>query len=150
MLLTVMIGILILTLSNIHTSVLNQYQKNQSDQKVPKIVKKIYPVTNLNTRPVEQYTRIGYLYSETGNSQNIIPLYGRRVYSGSIKWNYYINTVDHAYTVTIPIEYKGKKCDSEYGCDELYDDDSIQIPEYGGLYKVKLYDRSIKYMPTFN
>ena len=44
--------------------------------------------------------------------------------------------------------HKGRKCDSQYGCTELYDDDIIIVPPYNNNFKVKLYEYDKpKYIP---
>ncbi len=106
------------------------------------------PMTGIPTRPMERYRRVGYLYSEHDHHR-ILPLHGRRVYAGGLMWNYYIHSADHTYTVQIPLAHKGRKCDSEYGCHELYDGDHVNVPEYGGNYIVKLYDTSVRYNPFY-
>ena len=40
----------------------------------------------------------------------------------------------------IPLSVNGRKCDADYGCDEIYDGDVITLPEYNATFKVTLYD----------
>ena len=42
--------------------------------------------------------------------------------------------------IKLPITNNNRQCDSEYGCDELYDEDEVSIPAYNGSFKVKIYD----------
>ena len=84
-----------------------------------------------------------------GNNSNtvILPLYGRPVHRGSNKWSYYTAS-DKYNMVKIPFSHNGKQCNTEYGCNELYDDDLIQIPAYNGLFRVKIYGYdSPRYIP---
>lgn len=98
---------------------------------------------NINTRNVDHYQQLGILYD--GNTT--LPLLGRRIYSGSSKWNYYTLTNDNI-AMKVPLSRNGRDCTEQYGCEELYDDDSIIIPEYNnGKFKIKLYDRSPRYIP---
>lgn len=78
--------------------------------------------------------------SNIGNNNEpvILPLFGRETYNGSNKWMYY-TTTDKNNQVKIPISNKSKECNSEYGCDELYDGDNISIPAYNGEFKVNKY-----------
>ena len=76
-----------------------------------------------------------------GNSSdtNILPLFGAPTYNGSNKWMYYIAS-DKYNSIKMPITYKDRKCDSEYGCDELYDNDVVDVPSYNGKFKVNIYE----------
>lgn len=95
------------------------------------------------------YQQIGYLYKEDiddetkqiGNNTEpvMLPLYGRPTYNGSNKWMYYISS-DKYHSIKMPIEHKNKKCDSEYGCEELYNDDTVDVPSYNGKFKVNVYE----------
>ncbi len=69
----------------------------------------------------------------------ILPLMGAPTYNGSHKWTYYTAT-DKYNQIKLPVTNKNRQCDSEYGCDELYDDDEVTIPAYNGTFKVKKYE----------
>ena len=73
------------------------------------------------------------------NEPVILPLMGAPTYNGSNKWTYYTAT-DKYNQIKLPITNKNRKCDSEYGCDELYDEETVTIPAYNGSFKVKKYD----------
>lgn len=105
---------------------------------------------NIPTRGYDGgYQQIGMLYKESVSSEDsvvgnnsesvILPLYGKPVHPGSNKWSYYTSS-DKFQTVKIPLSHKGRKCDSQYGCTELYDDDIISVPPYNNNFKVKLYE----------
>jgi hypothetical protein len=52
-------------------------------------------------------------------------------------------------TVKIPITYKGRKCDSEFGCEEITSNDSVSMPLYNGTFKAEIYDYDKpRYIPT--
>ena len=104
---------------------------------------------NIPTRGYEgQFQQIGMLHREAvsnenqqiGNNSeiNILPLYGKPLYSNSSKWLYYTSS-DKFNSLKIPINYKGKDCTDDYGCDQIYDDDIIDIPSYNGKFKTKIY-----------
>jgi hypothetical protein len=78
---------------------------------------------------------------QIGNNSEpvILPLMGAPTYNGSHKWSYYTAT-DKYNQIKLPITNKSRQCDSEYGCDELYDEDIVTIPAYNGSFKVKKYD----------
>lgn len=113
---------------------------------------------NIPTRgPEGGYQQIGYIYKdeladETKNIGNntepvMLPLFGAPTHSGSNKWMYYIAS-DKYHSIKMPINYKDRKCDSEYGCDELYNDDVVDVPSYNGKFKVNIYEYDKpKYIP---
>ena len=73
------------------------------------------------------------------NEPVIIPLFGNPTYNGSNKWMYYTST-DKFNQVKLPISNKNRQCNSEYGCDELYEGDIVQVPAYNGDFKVVKYE----------
>ena len=93
--------------------------------------------------------QIGALYKQETSDEDskigqntepvIIPLFGNPTYNGSNKWMYYTST-DKFNQVKLPISNKNKQCNSEYGCDELYDGDIVQVPAYNGDFKVVKYE----------
>mgnify|MGYP007047533491 CR=1 FL=1 len=98
---------------------------------------------NINTQQVPHYQQLGILYDGTVT----LPLLGRRVRNGSHKWNYYTLTNDNI-ALKVPIIRKGRDCSERNGCDELYEEDFIIIPQYNNSkFKINLYDRSPRYIP---
>jgi hypothetical protein len=98
---------------------------------------------NIPTRGIEDYRQLGILSDTSGN---VLPLYGRRTYSGSTKWNYFTRANDHL-SLKIPLSSNGNSCDDHIGCHELYDNDNINVPEYNGNFNVKLYNNTPRYIP---
>tara|TARA_Y100000389_G_C17318578_1_gene441809 strand:- start:150 stop:644 length:495 start_codon:yes stop_codon:yes gene_type:complete len=92
---------------------------------------------NIETRgPSEEYRQLGVLTNV--DNTNIIPLYGRRLYHGASKWNYYTQT-DRFVSVNIPVFAAKKDCSAEYGCNELTDGDEVTVPQYSESFKVTMY-----------
>ena len=103
--------------------------------------------------PTRGYTggimQVGVLHKEDVSDESkkigqtaepvILPLFGRPTYNGSNKWSYYTST-DKMNQVKLPISNKNKVCNSEYGCDELYDGDNVSVPAYNGDFKVSIYE----------
>jgi hypothetical protein len=87
------------------------------------------------------FQQVGMLYrDETSRGDNtVLPLYGRPIYPGANKWNYYTSS-DKYHAVKMPITHNGRKCDADYGCDELYSNDMVQLTSYDGDFKVEIYD----------
>lgn len=69
----------------------------------------------------------------------ILPLFGSPTYNGSHKWTYYTAT-DKYNQVKLPISNKSRVCNKEYGCDELFDGESVTVPAYNGNFKVSIYE----------
>lgn len=104
---------------------------------------------NIETRgPSEDYQQVGMLYKEAvsnddskpGNNtdSSILPLFGKPTYRGSSNWLYY-STSDKLSSVKIPLTHESKDCTDDQGCKELNDGDTISVPSYNGLFKVKMY-----------
>ena len=72
------------------------------------------------------YQQIGYLQD---TEEKILPLFGKQVYPGSNKWNYYTST-DQYNQVKIPVMLDSKNCTSEHGCTEISQGDPINVPSY--------------------
>ena len=82
---------------------------------------------NMPTRGYsENYQQVGAINS----GDKILPLYGRPRWPGASKWNYYTST-DSFQSVKLPVQFKRRDCQDENGCDEVYDGDSVSIPQFG-------------------
>jgi len=111
---------------------------------------------NIPTRGVDEFQQVGIISSIDKSSidnsskdtrKKILPLYGRRTYNRSSKWNYYTST-DGYHVIQLSVVHKNKDCMDNYGCDELYTDDEIYIQEYEESFRVSIYKRSpIRYIP---
>lgn len=91
------------------------------------------------------FKNIGYISNNNDQSgdKDVLPLYGRPIYRGSHKWNYY--TMHEG--VRIPLD----GCDDTRGCDEKYDNNetvTISPLTNGDTYTVGLYNDGIpRYIP---
>jgi hypothetical protein len=85
----------------------------------------------------ESYQAIGNINVGEGK---VLPLYGRRTYSGSSdRWNYYTRT-DTYNPVPVPIRYKRKDCmDDNNGCPEVYAGEMVSIEDLGLNGTVRLF-----------
>jgi hypothetical protein len=98
------------------------------------------------------FQQIGLLYKkdakeDSNNETNILPLFGRPTFTNSNKWNYY-TTSDKFHSLKIPLKFKGRDCNDENGCTELYDNDMVKVDPYNGEFSVKIYGYdSPKYIP---
>lgn len=112
---------------------------------------RLVPV-NVRTRGgLDQYAQVGVIATavddETSSPPRILPLFGRPTYGGSHKWNFY-TTTDGYHLLQIPIFYKNRNCTTEYGCDEVSDGDYVRVEEYGGTFRVRMYENDqLRYLP---
>lgn len=100
--------------------------------------------------------QIGYLYKSSVDSESsineakpqILPLYGSQTYPGSNKWVYYVGSSDYN-SIKLPLTVNGRKCSpNNHGCSELYEGDTITLPEYGATYTFKPYEYAApQYIP---
>lgn len=96
------------------------------------------PHFNISTRgPIDNYNQIGYLTNKNSKDNEIIRLFGREIYPGSNKWEYYTSLNSGNDSIKIPIDIKKN---------ELYTDDTINI--LNNNYKVNIYkNEELRYNP---
>ena len=102
---------------------------------------------NISTQgPPSAYTQIGILTRING-PETILPLMGRSLITNRNKWQYYTISNNNN-LVKLPVVNKGKSCTNEYGCDELYNGDTIYVQGYNDAFKATIYENnSPKYIP---
>ena len=132
---------------------LNPYSAPLSDDRY--IIPQINRVPN-GTIPINVSTNIGAVdtnYRQMGiltamNSKGkIMPLMGRPLFTNRDKWQYYTMS-DQYNSVKLPVVKNGRSCTNEYGCDRIYDGDSVYIEGINETYKSTIYDSdTIKYLP---
>ena len=95
---------------------------------------------NIPTRGLAtDFQPIGILTNtETTKSPNILQLYGRAIWPGSYKWQYYTNS-DNFQSVKVQVIHKGRECMNDLGCEEIYTGDIVKIPSYGMNFRAELY-----------
>jgi hypothetical protein len=94
------------------------------------------------------YRQVGILTPLNGSSKdNILPLMGRPLFTNRDKWQYYSTSNQHN-NVKLPIRRNGRSCTNEYGCDLIYNGDTVYVEGANEAYKVTMYDNNtIKYLP---
>ena len=94
------------------------------------------------------YRQVGILTPLNGSSKDsILPLMGRPLFVNRDKWQYYTICNQHN-NVKLPISKSGRSCTNEYGCDKIYNGDTVYIEGVNDAYKVTVYDNDvIKYLP---
>jgi len=92
------------------------------------------------------FRQVGILTSTTGN-ETILPLIGKPLITNRDKWQFYTMS-DKNNSIKLPVTSKGRSCTNEYGCDDLYNSDTVYVQGYNGAFKVTIYDNSIhEYIP---
>ena len=102
---------------------------------------------NVQTRGLNTaYRQVGILTRING-VETILPIMGRPLHVNRNKWQYYTMS-DKNNSVKLPISRNGKSCTTEYGCDCLYNSDSVYVEGYNDAFKVTMYDNeSPRYIP---
>jgi hypothetical protein len=109
------------------------------------------PITT-TTRPVfTQYQQVGVLYAQSSDADGkklVLPLFGKRIDTRTDKWNYYTLS-DGYHSFKLAITNRGKNCfNDEYGCEELFSDDVVTLPQFTHDFVVSLYEKNgPKYSP---
>lgn len=95
------------------------------------------------------FQQVGYLYKKdvanpdvpVGQDPNsvIIPLYGRPLWPGANKWNYYLNS-DKFQAVKMAFQVQGRSSDDDHGVNELNNGDTVDLPAYNGKFEVNIYN----------
>lgn len=93
-----------------------------------------------------QYRQLGIL-TATNSKGSILPLMGRPLFTNRDKWQYYTMS-DQNNSIKLPVSRSGRSCTNEYGCDKLYNGDTVYIEGLNEPYRVTVYDNdTIKYLP---
>lgn len=97
---------------------------------------KTYIPINVRTRGGElPYQQYGFVFQNDIR----IPLFGRQQYSGSNKYDYYVQDESRNF-IKIPLTVSGDR--------ELYDGDTVKIDSYDGDFIVKIYENDTpRYIP---
>ena len=95
---------------------------------------------NISTRgDIVDYSQVGVLTNNSNNKNTILPLFGKQTYPGSNKWLYYTST-DKYNSIKLPINFKNRNCSNDIGCDEITENDELNVPAYNSNFKVTIYN----------
>ena len=100
------------------------------------------PMMQLQRPIVQPFARVGHLVCNETNTFKA--LYGRPMDQRGNKWHYYTSEqIDSNLNevVRLPIIVKNRECMHDWGCDELYDNDEVNVQNYVNTFTVKLYRR---------
>lgn len=91
-----------------------------------------------------EYRQIGILTRLKGSAQDttILPLMGRPLLTHRDKWNFYTMN-DKNNMIKLPMTFKGKSCTNEYGCDNIYNGDTVFVEGYQEAFKATVYDNNV-------
>ena len=101
------------------------------------------PVNIESRGPPSAYTQVGIL---TREKDLILPLMGRKLTRD--KMQYYTISNTGNMNTKLPISKNGKSCTGEYGCDEVFDGDTVFVEGYADTFKATIYENSrFNYIP---
>jgi len=83
----------------------------------------------------EAYQSMGIVKTSDGK---LLPLFGRRSISSRDRYNYYTRT-DSYNPLPLPIEIKGRDCQDQVGCPELYNGDRVRVSATNESGEVTIY-----------
>ena len=106
---------------------------------------------NIQTRGVDNdYQQMGILTrSNYSGNEMILPLMGRKHMSGRDKWQYYTISGTGNLNTKLPISVNGRSCTSEYGCDDIYNGDTVYVEGYKDTFNATIYENNqFHYIPA--
>ena len=119
----------------------------------PEVRPEVYvrPNINIATRGTNQsYSQIGILTRPGLNAETLIlPLMGRLLDSGRNKMQYYTISNTGNMNTKLPVSKDGRSCTGEYGCDEIFNGDTVYVEGYADTFKATIYENSrYNYIPN--
>lgn len=105
---------------------------------------------NIQTRGTNSnYEQVGILTRSNSADNLILPLMGRLTMTGRDKWQYYTISNSGNLNTKLPVSVNGKSCTSEYGCDNIYNGDSVYVEGYNDSFSATIYENSpFRYIPN--
>jgi hypothetical protein len=72
---------------------------------------------------------------------------GKPLFTNRDKWNFYTMN-DKNNMIKLPLSNKGKSCTNEYGCDNIYNGDTVYVEGYNNSFTATVYDNQVmQYIP---
>jgi hypothetical protein len=105
---------------------------------------------NIKTRGTNtEFRQVGILTRKNGTDDMILPLMGSRLMTGRDKWTYYTISNNGNINTKLPISVAGRSCTNEYGCDEIYNNDSVYVEGYKDVFDATVYENgTFSYIPV--
>ena len=91
-----------------------------------------------NYKPME-YQQVGILLG----TNETLPLYGKPSYAYNSRWNYYTTTPGQQ-IYPLPVTYEGRDCTEDIGCNEMYDNQAVNITGRSEPFTTKIYRTVIR------
>ena len=102
---------------------------------------------NIKTRGYNTDYRQTGLLTRVSGKETMLPLMGRPLHTNRNKWQYY-SMSDKNNSIKLPVSRNGRSCTNEYGCDELFNGDTIYVEGYNDAFKVVIYETNEpRYIP---
>ena len=102
---------------------------------------------NVRTRGFDDAYRQTGLLTRLNGKETILPLMGRPLHTNRNKWQYYTISDQHQ-GIKLPVSRNGRSCTNEYGCDDLFNGDTIYVEGYKDAFKVTIYENALpRYIP---
>jgi hypothetical protein len=127
---------------------LNPYVPPLRDDRSMDIRGPVVVPINVSTQGIANaaYRQVGILTRING-PETILPLMGRPLFRNRDKWQFYTIS-EKSNFIKLPISVKGRSCTNEYGCDNVYNGDTVYVEGYNDAFKVTAYDNSVmQYLP---
>ena len=127
---------------------LNPYAPPLRDDRSMDIRGPVVVPINVSTQGIANvaYRQVGILTRING-PETILPLMGRPLFRNRDKWQFYTIS-EKSNFIKLPISVKGRSCTNEYGCDNVYNGDTVFVEGYNDAFKVTAYDNSVmQYLP---
>jgi hypothetical protein len=112
----------------------------------------LVPINISTSSANTDYQQVGILTKNAngGGEPIILPLMGRNLLNGRDKWQYYTmsNSPGANFSARLPISVNGRSCTGEYGCDSVYNGDTVYVEGYNDTFRATIYENaSIQYIP---
>ena len=127
---------------------LNPYVPPLRDDRATMDVRGPVMPINVNTQGMgnSAYRQVGILTRLNG-PETILPLMGRPLFRNRDKWQFYTIS-EKSNFIKLPISVKGRSCTNEYGCDNVYNGDTVYVEGYNDAFKVTAYENAVmQYLP---
>ena len=102
---------------------------------------------NVKTQGIDApFRQVGILTRSNGG-ETILPLMGRPLQTNRDKHQFYTMN-DKNNMIKLPVSKNGKSCTGEYGCNDLYNGDTVYVEGYKDTFNVTMYENSgPRYIP---
>ena len=97
---------------------------------------------NIRTQGVDAPIRQVGILTRNNGGETILPLMGRPLQTNRDKHQFYTMN-DKNHMIKLPISKNGRSCTGEYGCDDLFNGDTVYVEGYKDSFKVTMYESNV-------